>query len=105
MDTAQRTGVYDISVEHGSLQRVQADLGGARYCLHLNGAIDENWAAAYQLERRESRTSSRFELDPVAKAVWFAGVPGGDSTDIIDALDILDALVDRVNQRASRTGH
>ncbi len=104
MHAAHPPGSYDISVEHESLQRVPSDRGGVRYRLHLNGEIDERWAEAYRLERRESRASSRFELDSAAASVWFASVPGSDSTDMIDALDLLDALVERVNQRASRLG-
>jgi hypothetical protein len=105
MHTAHGVGTYDISVEHASLQRVPTDRG-TRYSLHLNGQIDDRWAEAYRLERRESRTSSRFELDPKAAVVSFASDPGGAaSADIIDALDLLDAMVERVNHRAAKVDH
>ena len=105
MHTAHGVGTYDISVEHASLQRVPTERG-TRYSLHLNGEIDERWAEAYRLERRESRTSSRFELDPKAAMVTFASDPGGAaSADIIDALDLLDAMVERVNHRAATVDH
>lgn len=104
MQTTNRVGTYDISVEHASLQRVPSDRG-SRYSLHLNGEIDDRWAEAYRVERRESRGSSRFELDAKSAMVTFASDPSGASADVIDALDLLDALVERVNHRASQTDH
>jgi len=100
---AQATIGYDVSVEHATLKLLSLEKGRTAYCVHLTGGINDRWIEAYQIERRQSRPLSRFELDPSIGTVWFGSDPGIGPADIIDALDMLDAMVVRVNERAARS--
>ena len=98
---AQATIGYDVLVEHATLKLLSLEKGRTAYGVHLRGWIDDRWIEAYRIERRQSHALSRFELDPSIGTVWFGSDPGIGPADVIDALDMLDALVARVNERAA----
>jgi hypothetical protein len=92
----------DSTVEHATLSLADLGRAGQAYTVRLAGWVDERWIDLFQRERRESRSLSRFELDPATRMVSFGVDPGADPADVIDALDILDRLVARVNEHALR---
>ena len=97
---AQDALVYGVSVDHATLALVHLGRGGTACSVQLDGAIDERWIQAFSRERRESRMLSRFELEPATRTVSFVREAGTDPADVIDALETLDAMIERVSRRA-----
>jgi hypothetical protein len=94
---------YDVTVNHGTLAIVNLAKGGTGCSVALSGAIDDRWARTFARERRESRALSRFDLDASTGVVTFVRDAGSDPADVIDALDNLEALVERVSLHASQS--
>ena len=100
--TAPAVSTYDVTVNHATLALVELEKGGTGCSVQLSGAIDDRWAETFARMRRESRALSRFDLDASTGIVSFVREQGSDPADVIDALDNLDALVERVSLGASR---
>jgi hypothetical protein len=102
-DLVQDALVHGVAVDHATLTLVDLGRRGTTCSVLLDGSIDERWAEAFALERRESRMLSRFELDRATRTVSFVREAGTDPADVIDALETLDAMVERVSDRARQT--
>ncbi len=94
---------YDVTVNHATLALMDLERGGAGCSVQLSGVIDDRWARIFARERRESRALSRFDLDVSTGIVTFVREAGSDPADVIEALDNLEALVERVSLHASRS--
>ncbi len=94
---------YDVAVNHATLALIDLERGGTGCSVQLQGAIDQRWAEAFARERRESRILSRFDLDAATGIITFVREAGSDPADVIEALEVLEALVERVSHRASAT--
>jgi|SRR5215470_6093953 len=89
-------GREDVHVDHATLRIV--DLGrGMGYAVALVGEVDEAWAQRFRNLKTHARLFSRFNLDPETGTVSFPRERTDEPADVIEALQALDTLIERVN--------
>lgn len=92
---------YNVAVDLGGLKLDRAGSQAAGHSVTLIGPVDDQWRQSYRTVRAQSPEFSRFRLDEATATVKFARDAGDSPSEIIGALEELDLLVARVNERAS----
>jgi hypothetical protein len=87
-----------LTVDHSTLSREPMGTD-VLYRVSLSGPVAVAWADAYRLLQSDSTAFRRLRLDPAAGIVSFLCRAVDGPTQVIDALERLDELVERVNLR------
>ena len=90
---------YDVYVDLGTLKLAPTGLKGAEHSVTLAGPIDDRWRECFQIVQAESPEYSRFWLDEATATVEFPQTPKDGPSEIINALETLDSLIARANER------
>lgn len=94
-------GKYDVGVDHATLRIVDMGSTGTAFSVRLVGRIDDPWIRCFRSVQADSKLFSRFMLDPIGWRVSFLRRVDDGPADVIEALEHLDQLVDRVNRFAT----
>jgi hypothetical protein len=95
--------VYDVVVDAVGLNWEQAGPLFERYAVSLAGPIDRIWVECYKQVIAGSGEFARFRLDPGTSEVSFTTRSGDGPIQVMSVLKKLEALVENVNQQATRT--
>ncbi len=100
-ETAETVTVYDVSVDHGTLNGKILGSQGTRYSVALHGPVDDRWARSYRLIQMDSTGFFRFRFDLANRTVSFTARASDGAQEVISILERLDTLVKLVNRSAS----
>jgi hypothetical protein len=89
-----------LTVDHSTLSREPTGTD-VLYRVRLSGPVAVGWADAYRLLQSDSTAFRRLRLDPASGIVSFSCRAVDGPTQVIDALERLDELVQRVNLRVA----
>ena len=85
------------------LSRLKGEPAGTetRYTVSLDGPISPQWVEFYTRLQGETAVARRFELDPSGAVVRFSCRTVDGTSQVFEALERLEALVERANQIAA----
>jgi len=89
-----------VTVDHSTLTRESTGIDVA-YRVRLSGAVTLAWADTYRVLQSDSTTFRRLRLDTVTGTVSFSCRAVDGPTQVIDSLERLDDLIQRVNLRVA----